>query len=62
MILGIRIILETLEIHSSCILTPSYSVQIVLDLQKYFVCSNTNICNMSYSFIIGNGLNQGLGD
>jgi hypothetical protein len=62
MILGIRIIPETLEIHSSCILTPNYSVQIVLASQKYFLCSNTNVCNISYSFIIGNGLNLGLVD
>jgi hypothetical protein len=62
MILDIGIILETLEIHSSYILTPNYSVQIVLASQKYFLCRSTNVCNISYSFIIGNGLNLGLVD
>jgi hypothetical protein len=33
-ILGIKIILETLEIHSSRILTPIYSVQIALARNK----------------------------
>jgi hypothetical protein len=62
MILDIGIILETLEIHSSYILTPNYSVQIVLASQKYFLCRNTNVYNIYYSFIIGNGLNLGLVD
>jgi hypothetical protein len=61
MILGIRIILETLEIHSSCILIQNDSVQIVLASQKN-LCRKTNICNISYSFIIRNGLNLGLVD
>jgi hypothetical protein len=46
MILCIRIILETLEIHSSCILTPNYSVQIVLASQNICIVGVDMNCDL----------------
>jgi hypothetical protein len=52
MIISIKIIPITCKIHNSFVLTPNWSIQVVLTSYKYLLCSNNIGYTISHTFLL----------